>query len=778
MKKLHLLIGLIFIVFPFHSQILINEIMADNKLCIMDADGDYSDWIELYNNSNQNVNLNNYSLSDESGNLTKWKFPDITIDNASTLLIFASGKDLIINSEIHTNFKLSSTGEFLYLSNESGIVIDSIHAVHLGEDESYGRLPDGSSNLTHLDFFSPNESNNNTSQLVFSNSSGFYNKPFKLEISSLLNDSIYYSLDGSIPDMNSFLFSDSILIYDNSSNPNYYSTIITTYDTEWPRPWPLPSEKIDKANIIRCISYNNGVPSSKVYTQTYFVDTVTIKKYDLPVISLVTDPVNLFDHNTGIYVPGIHYDDNDYAWSGNYFQKGLLWERPVYIEYFDDSGYSRFSQDAGIRIHGGRTRGLAQKTLRLYAREEYGKKYFNYSLLPNTENNNYKRFLLRTTFGGWINNGEVDNSIIKDEVAHSIAREIGVNAQDFNPAIVFINGEYWGIHGIRDYIDENYISYTYSIDKDSIDMLEEGAGTLYQYVEEIFSFIDKNSLNNIDAYEHVKSMIDINNYIDYQITEMFLQNYDWPGNNIKFWRPVNGELKFIFFDLDGGLIDPFDNMFLHCTKNDETVTWPNPPLSTYLFRELIKNPLFVDDFFMRAEQLLNEYFLVDKMIEKVLSIKALFGGSINKHMIRWGLPYSYAQWEEDINVIINFLELRSCQFAYNLVDFLDSSNLSYDWDWANTFCDNNSYEPQNDIIVYPNPNNGIFAIKNKTGENIDGRLFITNINGVIVYDDFSFNLESSEKYFFDFSHLSAGFYVVYFTDSHTQTFTKLMVSNN
>ena len=161
MKKLYLLIGLIFIVFPFHSQILINEIMADNKLCVVDTDGDYSDWIELYNNSNQNVNLNNYSLSDESENLTKWKFPDITIDNASTLLIFASGKDVIINSEIHTNFKLSSTGEFLYLSNESGIVIDSIHPIHLGEDDSYGRLPDGSSNLTHLDFFSPNESNNN-----------------------------------------------------------------------------------------------------------------------------------------------------------------------------------------------------------------------------------------------------------------------------------------------------------------------------------------------------------------------------------------------------------------------------------------------------------------------------------------------------------------------------------------------------------------------------------------------------------------------------------------
>ena len=771
MQKLLILIGLIFILFPSQSQILINEIMTDNKLCIMDADGDYSDWIELYNHSNQNVNLNNYSLSDERENLTKWKFPDITINNESTLLIFASGKDVVTNSEIHTNFKLSSSGEFLYLSNASGFVIDSISPIHLGEDDSYGRLPDGSSYLTHLDFFSPNESNNNTSQLVFSNSAGFYEKPFKLSISSLLNDSIYYSLDGSIPDMNSYLLTDSILIYDNSSNPNYYSTIITTYDTEWPRPWPLPSEKIDKANIIRCVSYNKGIPSSNVYTQTYFVDTLITQKYDLPVISLVTSPENLFDHNIGIYVPGTHYDDNDYWLSGNYFQKGLLWERPVHIEYFDDTGYSRLSQDAGIRIHGGRTRGLAQKTLRLYAREEYGKKYFNYNLLPNTDNNNYKRFLLRTTFGGY--GGE--NSIIKDEAAHSIAREIGLDTQDFNHAIVFINGEYWGIHGIRDYIDENYIAYKYNIDKDSIDIIEEEADSLYLIMRNVFSFIENNNLNDMDAYEHIKNVIDINNYIDYQITEMFLQNKDWPGNNMKFWRSLGGKWRFIFFDLDYGLYDPFKNMFSHCTTNDETIDWPNPPASTYLFRELVKNPLFVNEFLNRAQQLLNEYFLVDKMKEKTINIKETLIPSINKQINRWGMPLSYEQWEEDINKIINFLELRPCQFAYNLVDFFDSNNLSYDW--AHTFCSDDS-ESQDDIIVYPNPNNGVFSIKNKTGKSIDGRLFITNINGVIIYDDFAFHLESNEKDFFYFSHLSDGLYVLHFTDPHTLTSTKFIVSNN
>ena len=77
-------------------------------------------------------------------------------------------------------------------------------------------------------------------------------------------------------------------------------------------------------------------------------------------------------------------------------------------------------------------------------------------------------------------------------------------------------------------------------------------------------------------------------------------------------------------------------MFLHCSRNDETITWPNPPTATYLFRELIKNPLFVDDLLQRIQQLLNECFLVDKMIEKVVNTKDMLTTSINKHVISGG----------------------------------------------------------------------------------------------------------------------------------------------
>jgi len=162
-----------------------------------------------------------------------------------------------------------------------------------------------------------------------------------------------------------------------------------------------------------------------------------------------------------------------------------------------------FSQDAGLRIHGGKTRQASQKSLRLYARNEYGEKYFNYKLLPKRNVNKYKRFLLRTTMGAW--GGQ---TIIKDILAQNISASLNIDHQKFQPVIVYINGEYWGIHTIRDRIDERYIEYTHNVDKDSIEFKEGweiSNGPLA-------AFIKNNSLEQQGNYEYVKTKIDIDNY--------------------------------------------------------------------------------------------------------------------------------------------------------------------------------------------------------------------------------------------------------------------------
>jgi len=661
MKEILIIILFLSVIYVNGQTVLINEFMAKNNTTIQDEDGDFSDWIEIYNTTNSTINLLNYSLSDDNNNLNKWIFPEITILPHSYLLVFASNKDRLDTTELHTNFKISSSGEELYLLNNLGTIIDQTNSVNLSDDESYGRVPDGDTNWIVINTPTPNSSNNNSNQLIFSNQEGFYTTPFSLIINSLLADTIYYTLNGDIPTENSNIFTDSIFIEDRNSQPNIISEIPTTPEQNLIsyKAWESPSETIDKATILRCASYSNGLRTSKIYTKTFFVDSEIIDKYTIPIISLITEEENLFNPDSGIFVPGINFDSNNPEWSGNYFMRGDNWERNIHIEYFENNGNLGFSQDAGIRIQGGKTRQASQKSLRLYARDEYGKKDFDYKLLPQKQINKYKRFILRTSMGAW--GGQ---TIIKDALAQNISSSLNLDYQDFQPVIVYINGEYWGIHTIRDRIDERYIEYTHNIDKDSVEFKEWG-NIAY---ENLIEFIENNSLEYSSNYEYVKTQIDIDNYIDYTIAELFFANYDWPANNMKLWRKIpEGKWRWVLYDLDAGFGNENYNMFIHSTKNDSSVTWPNSPSSTFLFRNLLKNETFQSLFISRYANILNNDFDNAIMTNKLDTIKELYSPEITKHIGRWNYPNSFESWEEDIeNGLLSFIEKRPCGVRDNI----------------------------------------------------------------------------------------------------------------
>ena len=741
----------LFIINISYTQgLVINEIMSNNNSCVLDKDGEPSDWIELYNPTNDSINLNNYTLSDDANILNKWTFPNIHISAQGTLIIFASGKNLNASDELHTNFKLSSAGEFIYLSNSEETIIDYILPVILEEDESYGRLPDGSTNVLHLDVCTPNLLNNNTNQLVFSTRSGFYSQAFNLHIQSFLGDTIYYSLDGSLPNPNSNLFEDSIFIYNKNLDENYVSEFPTSPNQsliDYPA-WEPASTTINKSNIIRCISYSNGEPSSKVYTQTYFVDNNIENKYNLPIISIVTEELNFFSSDSGIYVPGIYFDEHNPNWTGNYFQKGRLSERPVHVEYFDEDGLLQFSQDAGVRIHGGKTRQAAQKSLRLYARKEYGKKYFNYALLHNDDINQYKRFIIQTSMGCW------NQSIIKDVVAHNIVNNLNLETQRFQPTIVFLNGEYWGIHTIREYIDEHYINDKYDNEQE-VEILE-GYMNAFEEFNNLFNVIQTNEL---DTYEYLKTKIDIENYISYQLSQMFFANYDWPGNNVKLWRFINEPEKkwrFIFYDLDASMGDPSYNMFQHCTNTDTNIDWPNPTESTEIFRRLLEYSEFKEAFINRAAQMLHDYDEIDVFVEQIRIIKDLYTNELNRHIDRWNFPNSYTNWESSVNDLMHFLAERPCEFTSHLMDFFNLSEFEF-------ICDNNL--KNSCITLFPNPNNGYFSISNTSYESLIGNLYLLNAKGQIVYQKTDFSMQHNQDHIINLSGLSAGLYMMNFIHS-------------
>jgi len=737
MKETLIICLLYFAIYVNGQSLVINEFMAKNTSTIKNEDGDFSDWIELYNTTNSAINLLNYGLSDDKDDLKKWIFPEITILPHNYILVFASGKNILDKTELHTNFKISSSGEALYLSNNIGTILDQTKSVSLSTDESYGRIPDGETNWFNINTPSPNSSNNSSNNLFFSHSEGFHTSSFSLIINSLIGDTIFYTLNGDLPTESANIYTDSIFIKNKNAQPNIFSEIPTTpkQDLISYKSWQSPADKIDKATILRCASYKNGIRTSEIYTKTFFVGNEIEDKYSLPVLSLITEKENLFNVDTGIYVPGVNFDVNDPQWTGNYFMQGDDWERNIHIEYFDKEGNLGFSQNAGVRIHGGKTRQASQKSFRLYARNEYGKEYFNYKLLPKRQTEKYKRFILRTTMGAW------GNTIIKDVVAQNIASPLNIDYQEFQPVIVYLNGEYWGIQTIRDRIDERYIEYTHNIDKDLVEF-QKWHNIDYN---NLTKYIENNNLSLNKNYNYVLTKIDIDNYIDYTIAELFFTNYDWPSNNIKFWKEIdNGKWRWVLYDLDGGFGRANKNMLKHATVNDPSITWPNSPSSTFLFRNLLKSELFKAHFIERYAEILNNEFRVDVMKAKLDSIKKIYNPEMMDHIKRWNYPDSFNSWENDIESdLLYFLERRPCGATDNLMAFFDLTNFNFECEIDNT----------NNLVVAPNPNNGNFFLFNNSIDIINATITLTNINGQVVFKQHNFNLKKYEKKYFDLSDL-------------------------
>jgi len=304
MKIILLLFNLILVSVAVGQDIIINEFMSDNESTIADEDGDYSDWIELYNKSNDIINLEGFTLSDDEDDLNKWTFPAISLPPNGFLLIFASDKNRINSGELHANFKISAQGETLFLSNQEGILIDEYEEIPLSNNLSYGAFPDGHFNSQLLSIPTPGYSNNINNEVQMSRRGGFYKTPFYQKVSNQLADTIRYTFDGNLPTSDSNVFPDSLHLGYLYEKPNYFSEFQTSPEQSLIayKAWESPKVLIDKAHILRYASFNNGVRTSKIYTQTYFIDSTIFEKYNLPVVSLITEENNLFDDTIGIYV--------------------------------------------------------------------------------------------------------------------------------------------------------------------------------------------------------------------------------------------------------------------------------------------------------------------------------------------------------------------------------------------------------------------------------------------------------------------------------------------
>ncbi|MCC5917874.1 MAG: CotH kinase family protein [Cryomorphaceae bacterium] len=672
MWRIHLLFFLLMLS-KAGGQIYINEILAANQEGITDLDGDREDWIEIYNGSNIDIFLGGWHLSDRDNNLRMWKLPDTTTLKAGAyLLIWASGKDTIYGEEMHTNFRISREGEPILLTNADGNLIDRYPPVSLLPDQSYGRVPDGGNGM-HV-FYTPTPGVSNQINgfppvqvdLNFSHEQGFYPNPFQLQILGGDADvEIYYTTDGTVPDTNANIYHNGIQIHNRKEDPNTISEIRSGVEHFW----EPPKGAVPKIFALRVRPFRNGMPCGPEITGSFWTGHHDPQFVGAPIVSLIIDPIYLFDHHEGIYVPGIDFDTSKFE---NSYRRGPETERPAVFSYFDSTGAAAVHQNIGVRINGGITRRSGQKSLRLYARNQYGKNHFDYPFFSERNHQFYRRLLLNTPMGDWT------KTVFKDELTTELTKPLGFEYLAFRPVLVFINGEYWALHFLKERRDRHYLSALSGVDEAQIQRLSNNMvvndGNRHHFAK-MLSVLDNTPKDDTLLLARIATYIDLENYIDYQIAQIYLANYDWPHHNIEYWRPdtAGGRWRWMFFDLDAAMRTYLDDNFSHYTRPFDPLNEdPDRHWASHILRSLLEIPEFERKFKDRFYQLMRTTFSAGNVLAEIDAMTDRIAPFMTAYTHRWQIPRSVYEWHENLTILRNFAVKRPSEMMRILQQSLGS----------------------------------------------------------------------------------------------------------
>ena len=728
-KNLFVSLFLLIVFNVLHSQnIVINELITSNSNVITDDDGSYEDWVELYNAGTESVSLLGYGLSDGS-NPYKWVFPDYSIQPGEHLLVWCSNKDRSNPEQpLHTNFAISAGGETITLTHSDGTTVDQIPPVVIPQNHSYGRETDGSDTFVVFPIPTPGATNyyeepepvDEVSPPVFSVNSGFYTNGFSLTLSHLDPEvTIVYTLDGSEPKLEnvggvSYLYKNQyaefpgqetgallegtyetlyynnpIEIVDRSLSPNKIASISSTYNYI---PSYIPLEPIYKATVVRARAVKNDFTSS-VITNTYFITPEGAARFDLPVVSISIDEDGFYDYENGIYVAGVDFDqwrlanpDSDAFFAeANYKRSGSSTEKNANFSFFKE-GNTILNQDIGLRINGGFTRNFPSKSLRLYARSEFGQSTFNHSFFEDIDATNFKRLILRNA------GNDFYYAYLRDAFIANTVKHMKFNTQSYLPVVTFINGEYWGLLNMRERFDGKYFERVYNVAESDLDFLEYNGFLVqegdYEHYESMLNFIQNNSFESSQNFLHLNTLMDIENYTDHYMVHIYVRNTDWPHNNIEFWRKrtaqyepnapygQDGRWRWIVKDTDYGFgYEGGPQAYQHNTLAFATSVggdeMTNPEWSTLIIRKLLENDNFKNYFINRFADMLNTTFLPDRVTGILDEMKTKIASEIPSHIERWGTIGSLQSWHNQTAIIAEFAHERPVYQRNHILEKFD-----------------------------------------------------------------------------------------------------------
>jgi hypothetical protein len=599
-----------------HSDLFINEFMASNELAYENSYGDYVDWIEIYNTGNSDINLAGYYLTDDLEKDTYWKIQSgqsekTTISSKGYLLLFAD--EMTEKGNDHLDFKLSSEEGKIFLIDKDGIsILDSIYYGKQFRDISYGCSPDAGEQWGYQSDFTAGESNKEgfpsfVLPPVVDQSAGFYSNVNVTIQPASSGDIIRYTLDGSDP---------------MEESAQYVS--------------PIP---ITQTSIVKARSFRAGFLPSEIVTKTFL-----IAEHNLPVLALITDPENLFDPATGIYV-----NDND----------GKAWERFGELEYFKNNSLG-FHISTGLRIQGNTgPRDFNKKSFRAFFRKGYGKERLVYQLYPDNTVASFSKLVLRAGYDDslepTLDGSNSKATLIRDPLVAGLWQKLGGLSPQDHFTVLYLNNSYHGIYDIKESIDESFVrDHMGYRDVDIIrtrwDFLETVYGDQTKW-NEMIDFFQSNSFEDDDKIEQASQFLDLNNYINLQALIYTTQYSSWAYGVFVFREKSAGALwQWTVWDADRS----YSNI-----NWDGFISQSNPTaqyLDEMITKKLLQNQTFKIGYINRIADLLNTTLSSDSQKSIIDALADHIENEIPNEVARWN--NTAEKWHENIDSLRAFADVR------------------------------------------------------------------------------------------------------------------------
>jgi len=654
-----------------HTGVFISEVLASNDAIATYPSAGNTDWIELYNSSSQSVDLSGYGLSDRLTRGRKWQFPrGVIIGPGEYKLVLCDGvRGSADTSVIHASFKLNRTAcETLAFTDPEGRILDKVILPEQRTDISYGRTL-GMSGFFYYETPTPFQMNGQgfagfAPAPELKVAPGMYFSTVYAEITIPEGTQVYYTTDGSDPTASSSAYHGERLELN-------FTTVLRA----------------------RAFPVNPEIRASDITTGTYLINAY----HTLPVVSLASDPKNLWDPVNGMLADGnilkeapgkLPFKNSTYRAVKN---SGARF--PVHVEMYETDGTLVLNQGAQFSLMGDYSLDMPQKSMKFRAKSLYGKKTFDAALFPDREYTQYKSFVLRNSGNDsmWTRLQDGFESRLLDAYGTTIIH------QAWRPVAVYLNGVYWGHMNLRERVDKFFVAQHEGLTfdrADDFDILQASGSTKYGSNKEFKAMIKKikagDPAKNQEDLQYILDNVDVDNLFEYLALEMFVGNSDIGNTRFYRLRGTDGKWKWIWYDADYGLfMSNFDSPKSYTKQKG----MGQQNIDNTIFRKLLTVPEYKDRFLRKLGEVF-QFMTTERMLSVLNPLVEEIRPEMELHWARWGeendqmvlsevpvtVDGAYRYWEKRVERLRNVCRKRPTylwEMVQNAFSLTDAQTVEY-----------------------------------------------------------------------------------------------------